>query len=171
MTAEKIVVVIFFYLFSSALSTLLNCPFIWFLDFLSLTTIFCFINQEYRLIQISEGLLYSRSSLQGIWSIRRSSFQWRLSYAPSISFLLDIKRFFSSLECAFYEPPFMNTFISFMSHININTPIAISLLHTSSKWNKYYSQFLLHTAFNFNDPTLKLCVQNSSCKVFKAEAW
>jgi hypothetical protein len=74
MTEEDIAAVIFFYLFSSALPTLINCLFICFLRSLSFMTLFCFITQDYRLIQISEGLPYNRSSLQGIWSIRGSSF-------------------------------------------------------------------------------------------------
>jgi hypothetical protein len=53
LTEEEIAAVTFFYLFSSALPILLNFPFICFVSsFLSYMANFCFINQDYRLIQM-----------------------------------------------------------------------------------------------------------------------
>jgi hypothetical protein len=51
LTEEEIVAVIFFYLFSSALLTVIYFPFICFLSlFFSFRASFCFINTDYRLI-------------------------------------------------------------------------------------------------------------------------
>jgi hypothetical protein len=54
-TEEQIVAVIFFYLFSSSLSILLNFPFICFLRlfFLSFRATFRFINPDYGLIKMT----------------------------------------------------------------------------------------------------------------------
>jgi hypothetical protein len=56
LTEEETAAVIYFYLFSSALPILLNFPFTYFLGFLSFTAIFCFINLNYRLIQMTSPL-------------------------------------------------------------------------------------------------------------------
>jgi hypothetical protein len=62
----KIAALIFFYLFSSPLRTLLNFPFIQLLSFFSCTAIFCFINPgssvnpddlPIKFIRIRDGLL------------------------------------------------------------------------------------------------------------------
>jgi hypothetical protein len=74
MTEEETVAVIFFYLFSSALPTLLNCPFICLLDFLSFMTIFCFINQDYHLIQIREFTVQEKFPARNMVNLG-SSFQ------------------------------------------------------------------------------------------------